>query len=163
MPNECEQVWRKPSGKHIRSDSHPSFKSSADIEIAVVRQSFSVYPCIRRTRSAYEQTALCTQSPTSYTHKIIMAFICNTLANCPLPRHTSSENHNHRHLPAVPTRTETREYCPRWLLSEEGAGVGGGQMSDHTWSPGIHVCGDKISCLPWQLNGGCIEGYCSGQ
>jgi len=22
---------------------------------------------------------------------------------------------------------------------------------------GIHVCADKISCLPWEINGGCIE------
>jgi len=28
---------------------------------------------------------------------------------------------------------------------------------------GICVCGDKIRCPPWQLNGGCIEGYCPGQ
>ena len=37
------------------------------------------------------------------------------------------------------------------------AGVGG-QMSDHTWCLGIRrVCGDKTSCPPRQLNGGCME------
>jgi len=30
-------------------------------------------------------------------------------------------------------------------------------MSDHTWCLGIRVCGDKTSCPPRQLNGGCIE------
>jgi len=32
-----------------------------------------------------------------------------------------------------------------------------GQMSDHRWCLGIRVCGAKISCPPWQLNGGCAD------
>jgi len=36
-------------------------------------------------------------------------------------------------------------------------------MSDHRWCLGICLCGDKVSCPPRQLNGGCIEGYCPGQ
>ena len=37
--------------------------------------------------------------------------------------------------------------------------VSGGQMSDHMWCLCIRVCvcGDKTSCPPWLLNGGCIE------
>jgi len=35
-------------------------------------------------------------------------------------------------------------------------------MSDHRRCL-ISVCGDKISCPPRQLTGGCIEGYCPGQ
>jgi len=42
------------------------------------------------------------------------------------------------------------------VVSRQGAGVWG-QMSDHRW---CHVCGDKISCPAWQLDSGCIEGYC---
>ena len=36
--------------------------------------------------------------------------------------------------------------------------MSGGQMPDHRWCLGKRrVCGDKISCPPRQLNGGCIE------
>jgi len=32
--------------------SHPSFKSSADMDVSVIRESLSIYPCILRILSA---------------------------------------------------------------------------------------------------------------
>ena len=52
---------------------------------------------------------------------------------------------------------KTSEYMSAMVVLGGWAGVGVGQMSDHTWCLGICMCRDKISCRRRQLNGGCIE------
>ena len=72
--------------------------------------------------------------------------------------HLSPENHQCRHLPTVPTLTQTRgSRCPQWLFLGEGAGAWGGQMSSHNCCLGIFICREKINCPAWQLNCVCID------